>query len=442
MAALERTGAETALIDAFAAAQARLPGGTAAQALRRDAFETFEAAGLPSRRVEAWHYTDLRGQLREVPPFFAADDAVAGLQAAAPLAAPFVAGATALALLNGGLAPLPALPAGVTATSLATALVDGRPEVMAALAGPEVARGDVALALNALFMTDGVVLEVAAGTKLTQPIEIAHVVAGAARSVATRVVVLLGEGAELGLIETVTAGPEHQLHQALNIVAGAGARLQHVRVAAREQAALSLSSVTLVLGAASRVETFALGTRAALARRQYFAAVGGDDAHLRIDGVNLLSGSSHCDTTLTVEHDALRSESRELIRSVVRNQARGVFQGKVIVKPHAQKTDGRMASNALLLGPLAEMSNKPELEIFADDVQCAHGATCGEIDERQLFYLLSRGIPRAEAEVLLIRAFLAEVVDLVGHEDGPLAPVAEALRAALEAEIDDLLGAV
>ena len=124
---------------------------------------------------------------------------------------------------------------------------------------------------------------------------------------------------------------------------------------------------------------------------------------------------------------------------MVRDGARGVFQGKVIVKPHAQKTDGRMASNALLLGPRAEMSNKPELEIFADDVLCAHGATCGEIDERQLFYLLSRGIPRREAEALLVRAFVAEVVELIGAEGGPLASQAEALHGALEAEIDALL---
>lgn len=436
---LERTPAEAALIDAFAAAQARLPGGRAVQALRQSAFETFEAAGLPSRRVEAWHYTDLRAQLREVPPFFAADDR------AAPLSLPpaLLAGDPRLVLINGGYRAdaATALPAGVTVTPLTVALAEARPDILAALAGPELARGDVALALNALFMTDGVVVEVTAKTKIERPLEIAHVVAGAARSVATRVVVLLGDGAELGLVETVDAGPEHQLHHVLNIVTGKGARLQHVRVASRDAAALSLSTVTAVLGAATRVETFTLGTRAALSRRQYFAAIGGDDAHLRIDGVNLLSGTSHADTTLTVEHDAQRSESRELIRSVVRDEARGVFQGKVIVKPHAQKTDGRMASNALLLGPKAEMSNKPELEIFADDVQCAHGATCGEIDERQLFYLLSRGIPRREAEALLVRAFVAEVVELIGLDDGPLAGVVEDLHGALEAEIDALLGA-
>lgn len=435
--ALERTAAEAALIDAFAAAQARLPGGRAVQALRQSAFETFEAAGLPSRRVEAWHYTDLRAQLREVPPFFAAEDA------AAPVPPAFLAGTARLVLANGGYRAdaTPALPAGVTVTSLKAALTEGRPDIVAALTGPEIARGDVALALNALFMTDGVVIEVAPGAKVAAPLELAHVVTGAARSVATRLVILLGDGAELGLVETVAAGPEHQLHHALNIVAGAETRLQHVRVASKDRAALSLSSVTAVLGRASRVETFALGSAAALARRQYFAAVGGDDAHLRIDGVNLLSGDSHCDTTLTVEHDCQRSESRELVRSVVRDGARGVFQGKVIVKPHAQKTDGRMASNALLLGPRAEMSNKPELEIFADDVQCAHGATCGEIDERQLFYLLSRGIPRREAEALLVRAFVAEVVELVGAEGGPLSGVVEPLHAALEAEIDALLGA-
>lgn len=434
MAVLERTAAETALIDAFAAAQGRLPGGRAAQALRQSAFETFEALGLPSRRVEAWHYTDLRTQLTRVPPFFAVEEASTALPA------PVIAGSTRFAVVNGGYRAdlATALPSGVTVTPLSQALAEGRADVLAALAGPEVARGDVALALNALFMTDGVVIEVAAGTKVADPIEITHVVAGAARSIATRSVVILGDGAKLGLIETVASGAEHQTHQVLNVIAGAGAHLQHVRIAARERAALGLSTVTAILGKVSRVETFNLGTRAALTRRQYFVAVAGDDAHLRIDGVNLLSGTSHADTTLVVEHDCLRSESRELIRSVVSDAAHGVFQGKVVVKPHAQKTDGRMASNALLIGEKAEMANKPELEIFADDVQCAHGATCGEIDERQLFYLLSRGIPRAEAEAILIRAFVAEVVELVGVE-GPLTPVAEALRAVLSDEIDALL---
>jgi Fe-S cluster assembly protein SufD len=432
---MEPTGAETALMAAFAAAEAGLPGGEQVKALRRAARDLFADAGLPSRRVEAWHYTDLKARLGSVAPFRAPAGSVAAPD-------PFVAGAARLVVADGAFRPeaATALPDGVTVTPLSVALAEARPAVLAALVGPEVARGDVGLALNALFMTDGVVIEVAPGVKVDRPLEIVHAVTGAARSVATRSVVLLGEGAELGLIETVEAGEGHQLHDALAVVAGKASRFAHVRVASRDRSALSLTTVTATLDTGSRVETFTLGTRAALTRRQYFVAVTGDDTRLRIDGVNLVSGTSHADTTLTVEHDSLRSESRELVRSVIRDEGRGVFQGKVIVKPHAQKTDGRMASNALLLGPAAEMSNKPELEIFADDVQCAHGATCGDIDETQLFYLMSRGIPRAEAETLLIRAFLAEVVDLVAA-DGPLAGVGEALRAGLEAEIDSLLGA-
>ena len=138
-----------------------------------------------------------------------------------------------------------------------------------------------------------------------------------------------------------------------------------------------------------------------------------------------------------VEHDSLHGESRELVRHVIDDEAHGVFQGKVIVRPGAQKTDGKMASNTLLLSENAEMANKPELEIYADDVVCGHGATCGSIDETPVFYLMSRGLPRPQAEAVLIQSFIGEVVDGVGA--GALAPIGEALRDRLADGIIDWL---
>jgi Fe-S cluster assembly protein SufD len=182
------------------------------------------------------------------------------------------------------------------------------------------------------------------------------------------------------------------------------------------------------------VRSFALVTAGDVTRRQHFVRLEGDNSHLALKGASLLNGTMHADTTLTVEHDSLHCESRELYRTVIDGEAHGVFQGKVIVRPGAQKTDGKMASNALLLSESAEMDNKPELEIYADDVACGHGATCGEIDERPIFYLMSRGLPRPDAEALLIQSFVGEVVDSLG--EGALGDHAEALREVFTASIE------
>ncbi|MCA3668045.1 MAG: SufD family Fe-S cluster assembly protein, partial [Methylobacterium sp.] len=151
-------------------------------------------------------------------------------------------------------------------------------------------------------------------------------------------------------------------------------------------------------------------------RHQVFVTYQGENAKAAIRGATMLKGNQHHDSTLVVDHAVPHGESRELFRTVVDGSAHGVFQGKIIVRPHAQKTDGQMASNALLLSDDAGMSNKPELEIFADDVVCAHGATCGSLDENQLFYLQARGLPRRIAEALLVEAFLGEVIDTVSEE--------------------------
>jgi Fe-S cluster assembly protein SufD len=171
------------------------------------------------------------------------------------------------------------------------------------------------------------------------------------------------------------------------------------------------------MGARTSVTSLNMPLGGAVARHQVFARLSGPDATLQVNGANLLAGQQHADATLVVEHAAEPGGvSRELFRSVVDDEATGVFQGKIIVQAHAQKTDGRMASNAILLSEGASMFNKPELEIFADDVACAHGATCGALDDELLFYLMSRGIKRAEAEALMIESFVGEAIDAVTHE--------------------------
>jgi Fe-S cluster assembly protein SufD len=170
------------------------------------------------------------------------------------------------------------------------------------------------------------------------------------------------------------------------------------------------------MGARAQVSDFAFVTGGRVVRNQLFVRCGGAGTALRLGGASLLKGRQHGDTTLLVDHVAGGCEAREIYKSVLDGASRGVFQGKIIVRPQAQKTDARMMARALLLSDEAEADNKPELEIFADDVQCGHGATSGALDPNLKFYLMSRGIPEKEAEALLIQSFVGEAVDTVRHE--------------------------
>ena len=179
-----------------------------------------------------------------------------------------------------------------------------------------------------------------------------------------------------------------------------------------------MSSLMADVGAHARFNTFAFTIGAGIVRNQLFLRFGGEGTLANIRGASLLKGREHVDTTMLVDHAAVGCQSREVFKTVLDDQSRGVFQGKIIVRPGAQKTDAKMASHALMLSEDAEADNKPELEIYADDVQCGHGATAGDLNEDLLFYLKARGIPHKEAEALLIQAFVGDAIE--GIEDAGL----------------------
>jgi Fe-S cluster assembly protein SufD len=181
-------------------------------------------------------------------------------------------------------------------------------------------------------------------------------------------------------------------------------------------AAVHLASLVARLGGDASLDHLIVSAGAGLSRWQGFVSLAGRGARIAFNGANMLAGKEHGDLALVVEHAEPNSVSRELFKNVIDGQAQGAFQGRIVVKQKAQKTDARMMTQALLLSDSAEFASKPELEIFADDVQCGHGATSGRIDETMLFYLLARGIPRAAAERLLIEAFLADPIDAIGDE--------------------------
>lgn len=372
-------------------------------------FEVFREHGLPHRRIEAWHYTDLRNLLREIHPL-------------APMAPPDIAlpagpGVFRIFIADGHLiGTAGAQPAGLRILPLRDCLSGGDQDVVDLLYPPEGA-GDSIVALNAALAVDGVVIDVSTGETITTPVEIVLTSGtGAARMDVSRILVRVGRGARLTLVERQEAQAQVQRNFAMVAHVAEHGVFNHLCEIAGGAPEVLLASLLLDLAAGAQMSSTAVIAGGELVRRQIFASVSGDRASLAISGLSLLDGKQHADTTLTVEHRKPNGTSRELFKHILVDEATGVFQGKVIVHPVAQKTDGGMKSHTLMLGDGPAIYNKPELEIFADDVVCGHGATIGQLDENQLFYLMSRGLPRAEAESLLIEAFAREVVDPVEDE--------------------------
>lgn len=399
-----RTAAETALAEQFAATPGVLP------ALEREAsFRAFSTKGLPTRRNEAWHYTDLRSLFANVAPLAGAPDAIALAAARLALTARTSAGAVRLAIVDGRFIRelSDAAPAGVSVAPLA--------EGGGGRAGEE---ADALLALNGALAQGGCAIVVEAGAKIAPRLEIVHLrSAGAAKSVHSRVTIEIGAGAEARVVESfIGARAEDQRDVASLIDLADGARLDHV-VIIEDAPALHIESQAVQLGDKARLSAFGLVMGGALVRRQIFATLTGEHADVALNGLSLLNGKRHADTTLVVSHDAPHGQSREFYKHIVADDATGVYQGKVIVQPGAQKTDGGMKSQAILLSPQAIMNNKPELEIFADDVVCGHGATVGALDPEQTFYLRARGLPKAEAEAMLLEAFGADAIARIEDEE-------------------------
>jgi len=419
---LAKTETGRALSDIFAVARGRLPGTQEVADFRRQASEAYERAGLPHRRIEDWKYTDLRALMREVLPLADAPDQAAVTRAAAALKLHAIEGARRLVLVDGAFAPKLSetadLENGLGIRLLREALEAGDAALLAKLFAPDNANAMVAL--NSAMMTDGVVIEVADGAVLTQPLHIVHIASGAQPSAMfTRSLIRIGKNAGATLVESYIGAEGtkvYQVHDSLIAAIGDGARLDHVRLVEDSREAFNISYAVVTLGAHAHFNTFGMNTGSLVSRYQAVIAVAGEGSRVETNGVNLLNGRQHADTTLFLDHAVPNCSSREIFRAVVDDRGHSVFQGRIIVRPRAQKTDAKMMTRALLLSDEAEADNKPELEIFADDVTCGHGATTGALDESLLFYLRARGLSEKEAQALLIQAFVGEAIEQIAND--------------------------
>jgi Fe-S cluster assembly protein SufD len=280
---------------------------------------------------------------------------------------------------------------------------------------PALTLDETVIALNATLAATGITLKLNGNTDT--PIEFIHLTTdGIARSVATRNKIEVADGATATIIETHLGEGDYLANHVIEIAVGAGARLDRVKVEHESRQATHLSHVILTLAGNAILRDFTLTSGAILNRQNVSMTFAGEGSNASISGAYLLNGKQHADTKLVVDHAVPNCVSREIYKCVMDGNARGIFQGKVIVRPDAQKTDGKQSSHALLLSESAEFDAKPELEIYADDVVCGHGATSGDLDHDHMFYLKSRGIPDAQAKALLVAAFAAEAFDSIEHE--------------------------
>ena len=412
MSKLTPGGAE-ALLRRYEGLSSRLPGARLPwlASLRAAAAAAFRAQGLPSRRAEAWRYTDLRpiAEVEFAEPLLSVTAALPLPAQRLPRRAIFVDGR-----FREGLSELgdDAVALGSLAADLPAA--EGR---LGRLARPE---EHPLAALNTALFEDGLTVTVPAGID-AGGLELSHFVLAAERPLAChpRHLIRLEAGARLLLLESAQGDvATRYLHNPVfEIEIAEGASLVHVRLSQEGEAGFQLGTIYARIEAGGTYDNFTLNAGGRLVRNEIHAVLAGPEAACHMNGAQLLRDGQHADTTTVLDHAAPDCRSRQTYKTVLSGRSRGVFQGRIHVHQVAQRTDGYQMNQALLLSPEAEIDSKPQLEIYADDVKCSHGATVGALDADQLFYLRARGIPEPAARTMLIDAFLQDVVDTIA--EGP-----------------------
>jgi len=402
------------------------------QSLRQDSLRRAEIRGFPTVRDEAWKYTSTTMlEKRGFRP--AATRAKLDAAALARLVIPALEGPQVVFMNGHYQAGLSRLPAGVRVVS-ADSMTEDLRELLRVPAAWE---DDTFLNLNTALFQDLLILELAAGVALESPLEILHVSVPEAQPAShhPRFLLKLGEAARALVVERYTGleGAANLTNSVLQASLAKGAQLTHVRLQEESPQGFHVGRVLVQQAAESRYVSHNVQTGAAWARLDIATDLNAPGAAAELDGLYAISGRQHVDNHTHISHLAHHTGSRELYRGVLDGHGRAVFNGKVLVAKRADKTDSSQANHNLLLSKGAEIDTKPELEIYADDVKCAHGATIGQLDEQQLFYLRSRGIDSAAARSLLVGAFAERLVALLPHS-----ALSVHVRSRLAAAIRDL----
>ena len=385
--------------------------------VRREAMDRFAALGFPTTHDEDWRFTNL-GPIAQTA-FRPADVTACKVDVGA--LEPFAfAGLTAprVVLVNGRYAPalsaLAGLPKGVRVQSLAQAMTADRALLEGHLARYADFQQDTFSALNTALMEDGAFIQIPRSTVLEQPIHVLYVSAPGAEPMAMhpRTLIVAGENSQASVVEDyVSLGDGITFSNGLTeMVAGDGSVLDHYLIERESPQAYSVCTLRSQQGRSSNLTSHTLLLGGALVRRNILPILAGEGGECLINGLFMAKGRQHMDNFMWVEHLSPRCASRQFYKGVLDDQAHGVFHGRIVVHKDAQKTDAKQTNMNLLLSEEAQIDTKPQLEIYADDVKCTHGATVGQIDDDAIFYLRARGIPEASAKALLLFAFAGEML--------------------------------
>ncbi|MEO5905018.1 MAG: Fe-S cluster assembly protein SufD [Gemmatimonadaceae bacterium] len=397
--------------------------------LRRSAMATFTSVGFPTTKNEDWHFTSVTSIAER-----RFGVAAPGLAISADTLSNIGYGQDwhTLVFVNGRLISEPAvetLPAGLTITTLASEIESGSEVIkrhFAKLATPD---SGSFTALNTTHAEDGAVVRLGADCVADKPVHLVFVSDAGAESAQTHPhnLVFAEKHSQATIIESFVAlGADVYFTNAVTEVFVAdGARLSHYKLQRESQNAFHVGTIQVHQARDSRYESFSFATGAALSRTNVYTTLAGDAAEAVLNGLYMVDGKQHVDHQTRIEHVQPNCPSREVYKGVLDGRSHGVFNGKVYVHPEAQKTDGKQTNNTLLLSERAQIDTKPQLEIFADDVKCTHGATVGRLDETSLFYMKSRGVNARTARELLTYAFAADVLETI-----ELAEVREGLESA------------
>jgi Fe-S cluster assembly protein SufD len=394
--------------------------------LRQDGIDRFAARGLPTTKDEAWRSTSL------APLLSTAFDARAASRPESLTPELFEQltfqpwDCAHLVFLDGRFAPelsrTGRLPQGVHLASLAEALASDRALVEASLGRAAGVRARALTDLNTALMTDGLFLHVGRGTVVDEPIHALFVSTtdGAPAMSHPRNLVVLEEGAQAAIVESYAGlgGGTYLTNAVTEVVLGEHARLEHVRLEREGAGAFHMSHVEAVLARSAGFTTHSVSLGGALVRHDVNAVLDGEGAECSLNGLYVLDGRQHVDNHTLIDHVRPHGTSRELYKGVLDGRSRGIFDGTIIVRPDAQKSDARQVNRNLLLSEEALADSKPTLQISADDVRCNHAATIGQIDDEALFYLRSRGLSTEVARGMLIRAFISDILGRI--QIGPL----------------------